>query len=337
MSPVLESWNIYGVLAKWKTSDMLSAGTSRGNGKQASCEPCRKGKIRCDHRRPVCARCRRRGLDSQCWYHPAPLTRPRISQRSTDADSFASFPDEQSLGARSSISTSSSGSSNTTQATASTSTSGGQALALLPWPSIDLHFNPPESPLPRFGASDATINDEQLNSVAELLTHLRHLTLIQKLLHEYYAVSQAALVPGPFILPAVSALRSSLSFHLLDDIGDNDGSVSQLADSVLRSTLANIDITSFFSVSNFCAMYYGENLRLETIGLICTIAARSCLLGLGRDDEKRDDFVQAMFRCSTSCLRLVRDIAPQVNDAMVWLAYENLLLTMSIQGDASQF
>lgn len=83
-------------------------------------------------------------------------------------------------------------------------------------------------------------------------------------------------------------------------------------------------------------MYNGESLRLETVGLIYSIAARSCTLGLGRDDEKREDFVQAMFRCSTTCLRLVRDIAPQINDATVWLAYENLLLTMSIHGDASK-
>lgn len=47
----------------------------RKNGKQQSCEPCRKWKIRCDHTRPVCQRCLARNIDKQCFYHSAPMTR----------------------------------------------------------------------------------------------------------------------------------------------------------------------------------------------------------------------------------------------------------------------
>ncbi|EME84636.1 uncharacterized protein MYCFIDRAFT_203102 [Pseudocercospora fijiensis CIRAD86] len=49
----------------------------RRNGKLFSCEPCRRGKLRCDHSSPVCGRCARRGKEDQCIYHPAPLTKPR--------------------------------------------------------------------------------------------------------------------------------------------------------------------------------------------------------------------------------------------------------------------
>jgi hypothetical protein len=42
-------------------------------------EQCRKHKIRCDHEMPVCGRCKRRKLEAQCHYHPAPLTRPTTS------------------------------------------------------------------------------------------------------------------------------------------------------------------------------------------------------------------------------------------------------------------
>ena len=51
----------------------------RRNGKLFSCEPCRRGKLRCDHNNPVCGRCARRGKPDQCIYHPAPLTKPRNS------------------------------------------------------------------------------------------------------------------------------------------------------------------------------------------------------------------------------------------------------------------
>ncbi|KAF1953467.1 hypothetical protein CC80DRAFT_149754 [Byssothecium circinans] len=50
----------------------------RRNGKLQSCEPCRKGKLRCDHMTPTCGRCLRRGRDAQCVYHPAPLTKAAV-------------------------------------------------------------------------------------------------------------------------------------------------------------------------------------------------------------------------------------------------------------------
>ncbi|KAK5109875.1 hypothetical protein LTR62_006482 [Meristemomyces frigidus] len=51
----------------------------RRNGKLFSCEPCRRGKLRCDHTSPVCQRCAKRNKPDQCVYHPAPLTKPRGS------------------------------------------------------------------------------------------------------------------------------------------------------------------------------------------------------------------------------------------------------------------
>ncbi|KAJ5167565.1 Transcription factor [Penicillium canariense] len=52
--------------------------STRRNGQLSSCEPCRKAKLRCDQTVPICGRCDRRGLQDQCLYHPAPLTRPDI-------------------------------------------------------------------------------------------------------------------------------------------------------------------------------------------------------------------------------------------------------------------
>ncbi|KAE9363900.1 hypothetical protein N431DRAFT_550594 [Stipitochalara longipes BDJ] len=52
----------------------------RRNGQLSSCEPCRHSKLRCDHNRPICGRCVRRGLpQSRCHYHPAPMAMARQS------------------------------------------------------------------------------------------------------------------------------------------------------------------------------------------------------------------------------------------------------------------
>ncbi|KAJ4991457.1 hypothetical protein SVAN01_03104 [Stagonosporopsis vannaccii] len=49
--------------------------TYRRNGKLQACEPCRKGKLRCDHMMPHCGRCVKKGKTDKCVYHPAPLTK----------------------------------------------------------------------------------------------------------------------------------------------------------------------------------------------------------------------------------------------------------------------
>lgn len=54
-----------------------NANSNRRNGKPASCEPCRLNKTKCDHGHPKCGRCQQRGIEDRCFYHPAPLTRPR--------------------------------------------------------------------------------------------------------------------------------------------------------------------------------------------------------------------------------------------------------------------
>lgn len=64
----------------YKPSETLP-GMFRRNGKSKSCEPCRKSKIRCDHSLPKYAKCRSCGIVDQCYYHPAPLTRPRSEVR----------------------------------------------------------------------------------------------------------------------------------------------------------------------------------------------------------------------------------------------------------------
>ncbi|KAL5385470.1 hypothetical protein PMIN06_005624 [Paraphaeosphaeria minitans] len=59
----------------------------RRNGKLQSCEPCRRGKLRCDHMMPTCGRCARRNKAHQCVYHPAPLTkRTDLPTPSTESD-----------------------------------------------------------------------------------------------------------------------------------------------------------------------------------------------------------------------------------------------------------
>lgn len=47
---------------------------SRRNGRPVACVPCRARKVACDHHRPICNRCRRRGHSELCRYPEATIT-----------------------------------------------------------------------------------------------------------------------------------------------------------------------------------------------------------------------------------------------------------------------
>lgn len=58
----------------------LSEAPKRKNGRLQSCEPCRKRKVACDHRLPVCSRCRRGGVADKCVYMTQPGQRSHPHQ-----------------------------------------------------------------------------------------------------------------------------------------------------------------------------------------------------------------------------------------------------------------
>lgn len=90
-SAIVRAWNTSRLsispLMRFETIQMRMTGSPeanlaissarRRNGKPASCEPCRRDKVRCDHALPTCTRCKDRGITARCFYHPAPLTRTR--------------------------------------------------------------------------------------------------------------------------------------------------------------------------------------------------------------------------------------------------------------------
>jgi hypothetical protein len=298
---------------------------TRRNGRLASCENCRRRKNRCDHTRPVCNRCQIRGLASTCFYHPAPLT--RLHAVGAVGEAQITLMDLGPIATETTI-----------DCPPPFDNRHAQHRSSLPWPSVASDAHDPGFRLPGLGASPAAIHAEHVAVLVEMLVQLQHLDMIEKLLNEYYAHSPAVLVPGALVLPAISALRTrgvgmpSPSPPGMVESGDMN---LQIAESIVQSTSATIEIDSTCTPTKFCASYTGQNLRLEAVGLIFALAGRSCLLGHSKDNS-RDEFVHTMFRCSTCCLKMSREIAPGVKDPMVWLSFENLLLTMSIQGDASE-
>ncbi|KIH87273.1 c6 zinc finger domain containing protein [Sporothrix brasiliensis 5110] len=71
-----------------------AAGGSPRSSRIPSCEPCRVSKLACDHGRPVCARCSRKGVPGQCVYRKDPFK--RVNNSSNARRSSAAQPRSQS-------------------------------------------------------------------------------------------------------------------------------------------------------------------------------------------------------------------------------------------------
>lgn len=185
--------------------------------------------------------------------------------------------------------------------------------------------------------------DEHLRSIEGILSQLKLFPVIEKRLHSYYRSSQVPLVPLPLTLQLLDAVRScaTVSNYLrrlnADPKATSNG--SQLAKNILASSSSDIVMTPHLNLSAFCALFTGKNLRIETIGLLLTMTARSSLYSMRNGDSQSDDleFIREMGYHGNSCLRLARELSPQTTDVMIWLAHENLQLATHFDGDASKF
>ncbi|KAH0134770.1 hypothetical protein KCU66_g659, partial [Aureobasidium melanogenum] len=177
-----------------------------------------------------------------------------------------------------------------------------------------------------------------LVSIIHILSHVKYCATIKKLVSEYYDLGQAAIVPRCLVLPAISDLEriqeEVLHLGAATDDTASRAAFLPVAERVWRATKSKIDITPTTSLEEFRSHYTGANLRVETIGLISAIAARAARVGLFPNNEDRHNFLQAMFQCSARCVHLARELATEMNDVIVWLSYENLRVTTSIQGYA---
>lgn len=196
----------------------------------------------------------------------------------------------------------------------------------------------PDTPL--LGSHDSKVYEAHLATMKEIVSQLRYLPVIEKCLHQYYSAKHNSLVPKPVVLHLLKALRTDLvsSGYILGETGDRVelGDISRLSESILLSSSTEVIITASLDLHGFLALFCGPKLRVETLGLLYTMAARASAFFVDRDEGKDAAFVPDMVWYSTVILRLARDLAPQSNDVIIWLANENAQLRSFLEGDTSE-
>lgn len=179
------------------------------------------------------------------------------------------------------------------------------------------------------------------NRVLNVLALLEDFSIFEALAHEFYEVSQAAMIPSPFVRNAFKPIRKLGEEYLLKR--QSDIQVQRLASKIVENTAKSFHIPSSTEGCDFHKLYTGDNTRLEILGIIFSIAGRSTYFGLGsglflNNDEPRSraQFAQKMFLASDITLQVCKMLTP-TNDLLVWLVYENMLLASMIHGDSSGY
>ncbi|KAJ5393509.1 uncharacterized protein N7487_011150 [Penicillium crustosum] len=192
---------------------------------------------------------------------------------------------------------------------------------------------------PTLGPHDSKAYEAHLSTMKEIVSQLTYLPVIEKCIRQYYSSKHNALVPKPVVLHLLETLRTDLvsSGYILSEKGERVelGNISEISETVLLSSSTEVVITPSLDLHGFSALFCGANLRVETIGLLYTMAARASAFFVDRDEDNDGAFIQDMVWYSTLTLRLARDLAPQSTDVIIWLANENAQLRSFLEGDAS--
>lgn len=291
-------------------------------------------------------------MGSECYYHPAPLTRPSKRTRMSLSDDTGIDLTEANVQATSVTTTPlhdntrlDAGIRNNEHSNQvySVPASSITSPATLPFLSLQSLDDANTQHVISTGMYDDRGNDtldQDLASIISILEQLHHCKTIRKLLPEYYGLGQIAAVPSHLVLPVISDLEQIhediLHQRATTDAAASRVAVSAMAHRILRATVSKTNLTPSTTVPEFLSFYSGPNLRLETIGLIFSIAARASRLALVPEGEDSHDFLQTMFQCNLRCLQLARELAMEMNDVILWLSYENLRVATSIQGYSSR-
>ncbi|KAF1811424.1 hypothetical protein P152DRAFT_399088 [Eremomyces bilateralis CBS 781.70] len=343
----------------------------RKNGKQQSCEPCRKAKVKCDHASPVCGRCRIRGRASQCYYHPAPLTKPRLNATSTtQTDRYGIFGISSALpshGDQPDFRRDSTAFDhllaaaaadheivvpNTPEAVESNHNESGY-LGATSYTNALLESAPKEYRSPTnhtssdFGlntmSSDGVMDHnkaEFLKKGADVLAIIPRLLPVFPMFPSYQTQTNLAIVPLPIVVHTAEFLEQLVTNH---DFLQIERERMQICSRMLVNTSRPLKVSPEMTGSQFHLQFTGDNFRFETLAWMFALAGVGILCGEekvfgGRESEARAIRmrIRELIIASDACIEICASYGiSTVNDVFIWGMLQNTVLTTMYHGDSS--
>ncbi|PLB53164.1 putative C6 transcription factor [Aspergillus steynii IBT 23096] len=314
----------------------------RRNGTLQSCEPCRKSKLRCDHGRPVCGRCKSKNMIKACFYHPAPMTKRTVSSRASPIPATGRLISQSSSTASSPGSAIDGARLRATVESPSTlpgylgSTSFSAVLAEHP---SGLLFELPASNVasgsPRF------VDPIRVQSGVDILKLLSELPICDSLIRKFYTRSLCVVIPVAMIEAIVQSVRGILGS--LDFTGAMDGQIQDLTHQIFQNTSRSLTVNSAMNVEDYCALFTGRNLRWEAIGIIFATSGIALMstpdtdpdvVQVAPDGQARDRLRTQIVDASTACLGFC-DQAASASELLGLCQYNDVMLRTQQFGDSS--
>lgn len=331
MLPLAHSQPQHAISAIHTMSPPMPRTSFRRNGTEAACEACRKRKSKCDHKRPACSYCARRKM--HCYYHPAPMSTRIPPSRTTP--SRLTPPSEKTPGSSSKQSyqaeTPSSLLTPLTTNDPSTATST-PAAPLQSWP---FTAESTAAALPQTFVSDLyeqKMRAQRMSTVRDILGSLQHVQRIRGIVDGYIAEARFTHVPRPVVKMLLDLLPVTAR---PDGVVELVGGLDKLAQDVFASSASPVDLGPDTTWQGFCQLFSGASLRVETVGLLCSLCAMAVLFDKRSRNTVDGEFVSEMLRWGKQSLDTARELAPQTNDVLLWLACSSTCLIDFLEGDTS--
>ncbi|KAL2844226.1 hypothetical protein BJX68DRAFT_243206 [Aspergillus pseudodeflectus] len=321
----------------------------RRNGQPASCEPCRKNKVRCDHGQPFCGRCQQRNTTDRCFYHPAPLSQ-KIGTPAPRSRTHRNACATKEAGRKKMPRAASPAPSSVEITVRSPGTDHALPSGYFgPTSWVAAFENSPSTGFsPSYDTAELQAEEPMLSSshlpsfwvpeVTKLLTHLAHYSTIEQLVRELYSLTQASVVPRPIILESIATMRG------LIEEGDTPQILHRKTTQVLENTARKFHIPPGTKGKDFHQLFTGSRLRLEIVATVYVIAAQASFFGFAHErffkgvawsvSAARIKFARKMLAASDIALQVCRILSP-VNDLMIWLLYESWQLCCMVLGECS--
>ncbi|KAF2185061.1 hypothetical protein K469DRAFT_726933 [Zopfia rhizophila CBS 207.26] len=345
----------------------------RRNGKPRSCEPCRVSKVRCDHTTPTCQKCQARGITDQCFYHPAPMTKPPGQPREPRKRVVKPRYSETRLPTRDHEALASPLRSPTTRLN-DVGTVASHATSVWPTPpeSVTRSIqNPPESsrsfylgstsyaavfaeehPIPdsiheqppeRMSATPSVLSKGmtgtrycQIGVGQSIVSKLAPFSLFEKSIKMYFSANKASALVGPLIMSALPQLRIDLEQL---SVTGNDPSAAYAE--ITGNTARPFKVPSSMLASEFHTLFTGSNLRWETLGLILIVAGSNAqftspdhsVFTLESGRKIDKDEFIEDMIQTSNDCINLCQVHGAVNDLMVWMMHQNMLVTSNFYGD----
>lgn len=301
---------------------------SRRNGRPVACVPCRARKVACDHHRPICHRCRRRGQKSLCRYPEATVVQ---AAHESDSDPPVRSPVGEQR-----------------QSYSRTNAQHGY----LGYTSFSNVFEETESRLPslfgspsQFGrGTPSTNNSERKISFRDLPVPLRETSLMllrclpgQR--NEQFRFVNDGTQPTGWAYAAVDRIMQTLQLTFGDTLSQGEAGLRTMTEILCTNTCRRLR-DDLDDPNEWIGQFCGANLRWESIGLLWAHLARvSDVLDNWR--TKRLEWLDGKEAQETACICLERSVQlarhfTEGNILLLDLLRQSTTLISIVDGDVGE-